>query len=254
MSSLGAFKPKEHPKQLHTRIFKKRKKHYRPSVNPTYNPFSGALVFPTYGIIIEGEVSNSHWYCDHHALARSTVDGTLGVPHCVLSKDCAELLHASNIFLPRVTDSREVFKLVFCSPEDINLKREITVEVIEIDQTISTSVIMHMKGENCFDVEFMKSMSFFSSEDMCKYVDVTILLGRFTIDSSVHSKMLLLNFSGMQANVIQIAKELYHCLCPIAGQQGYEKGRRGGSSGKISNQSDQDLLDCIHDVPGLCPR
>ena len=27
-SSLGAFEPKEHPKQLHTRIFKKRKKHY----------------------------------------------------------------------------------------------------------------------------------------------------------------------------------------------------------------------------------
>ena len=154
-----------------------------------------------------------------------------------------------------------VFKLVICSPEDINLKHDITVEVIEIDQTISTSVIMNMKGENCFDVEFMKSMSFFSSEDMCKYVDVTILLGRFTIDSSVHSKMLLLHFSGMQANVHysdqrmnQIAKELYHCLCPIAGQQGYEIGRRGGSSGKISNQSDQDLLDCIHDVPGLCPR
>ena len=60
-SSLRAFKPKEHTKQLHARIFKKRKKHYsRPSVNPTYNPFSGALVFPTYGIIIEGEVSNSH--------------------------------------------------------------------------------------------------------------------------------------------------------------------------------------------------
>jgi hypothetical protein len=260
-SSLGAFKPKEHPKQLHARIFKKRKKHHRPSVNPTYNPFSGALVFPTYGIIIEGEVSNSHWYCDHHALARSTVDGTLGVPHCVLSKDCAELLHASNILLPRVTGCREVFKLVICSPEDINLKRDITVDVIEIDQTISTSVIMNMKGENCFDVEFMKSMSFFSSEDMRKDVDVTILLGRFTIDSNKHSKMLLLRFSGMQANVHysdqrrnQIAKELYHCLRPIAGRQGYEIGRRGGSSGKISNQSDQDLLDCIHDVPGLCPR
>ena len=101
-SSLGAFKPKEHTKQLHARIFKKQKKNdSRPSVNPTYNPFSGALVFPTYGIIIEVEVSNSHWYCDHHALARSTVDGTLGVPHCVLSKNCAELLHASNILLPR---------------------------------------------------------------------------------------------------------------------------------------------------------
>jgi hypothetical protein len=97
-SSLGVFKPKEHPKQLHTRITKKRKKHYTPSINSTYNPFSGALVFPTYGIIIEGEVSNSHWYCDHHALARSTVDGTLGVPHCVLSNNCAELLHSSNLW------------------------------------------------------------------------------------------------------------------------------------------------------------
>jgi len=127
--------------------------------------------------------------------------------------------------------------LVICSPEDINLKRDTTVEVIEIDQTISTSVIMNMKGENCFDVEFMKSMSFFSSEDMCKDVDVTIILGRFTIDSNVHSKMLLLCFHGMQANVHysdqrrnQIAKELYHCLRPIAGQQGYEIGRRGSAA------------------------
>ena len=259
-SSLGVFKPKEHPKQLHTRITKKRKKHYT-SINSTYNPFSGALVLPTYGIIIEGEVSNSHWYCDHHALARSTVDGTLGVPHCVLSNDCAELLHSSNLCLPRVTGSREVFKLVICAPEDIKQKRDINVEVIEIEQIIATSVIMNMKGENCLDVEFMKSMSFFSSEDMRQDVDVTIILGRFTIDSSVHSKMLLLRFSGMQANVHysvqrrnQIAKELYHRLRPIAGRQGYELGRRGGSSGKISNQSDQDLLDCIHDVPGLCPR
>jgi hypothetical protein len=192
-SCLGVFKPKEHPKQLHTRITKKRKKHYT-SINSTYNPFSGALVLPTYGIIIEGEVSNSHWYCDHHALARSTVDGTLGVPHCVLSNDCAELLHSSNLCLPRVTGSREVFKLVICAPEDIKQKRDINVEVIEIEQTIATSVIMNMKGENCLDVEFMKSMSFFSSEDMRQDVDVTIILGRFTINSSVHSKMLLLHF------------------------------------------------------------
>ncbi len=151
--------------------------------------------------------------------------------------------------------------MVIPAPEDINLKRDITVEVIEIDHTIASSVIMNMKGENCFNVEFMKSMSFFSSEDMRQDVDVTIILGRFTINSSVHSKMLLLRFSGMQANVHysvkrrnQIAKELYHCLRPIASQQGYDIGRRGGLSDKISNQSDQDLLDCIHDVPGICPR
>ena len=70
-----------------------------------------------------------------------------------------------------------------------------------VDQTISPSVIMNMKGEDCFNVEFMKSMSFFSSHDMRKEVDVTIILGRFTINSSVHSKMLLLRYSGMQANV-----------------------------------------------------
>jgi hypothetical protein len=154
-----------------------------------------------------------------------------------------------------------MFNLVILAPEDVKRKRDINVEVIEIEQTIATSVVMKMKGGNCFDVEFMKSMSFFSSEDMRKDVDVTIILGRFTIDSSVHSKMLLLRFSGMQANVHysdqernQIAKDLYHHLRPIAGRQGYEIGRRGGSSGKITNQSDQDLLDCIHDVPGLCPR
>ncbi len=66
-------------------------------------------------------------------------------------------------FLPHVTGSRKVFKLVIRAPEDINLKRDLTVEVIEIDQTIATSVIMNMKGENCFDVEFMKSMSLLQS-------------------------------------------------------------------------------------------
>jgi hypothetical protein len=154
-----------------------------------------------------------------------------------------------------------VFKLVISAPEDIHLNRDITVEVIEVDQTIATSNIMIMKGENCLDVNFMKSMSLFSSEDMRPDVDVTIILGRFTINSNVHPKMLLLHFSGILTNVHcsvqrrnQMAKELYHRLRPISGRQGYKIMRRGGSSGKISIQSDQDLLDCIHDVPGLCPR
>jgi hypothetical protein len=56
-SFLGVFKPKEHPRQLYERMTKKRKKHYT-LINSSYNPFSGALVLPTYGLIIEGEVSN----------------------------------------------------------------------------------------------------------------------------------------------------------------------------------------------------
>ena len=257
----GALRKKEQPKQLHMRTTKKRKRRNMPSVNSTYNPFSGAIFLPTFGLLIEGEVTNSHWYCDHHALARSQVDGTPGVPHCVLSHDCAKLLHSSNLCLPRISGSREVLMLVISAPEDNHQKRNITVEVIEVDQTIATSDIMHMKGENSPDMNFMKSMSFFSSEDMSPDVDVTIILGRFTIDSNKHPKMLLLRFSGMLANVCysvqrrnKIAYLLYHQLRPIAGRQGYEVVRRGGSSGKTSIQSDQDLLDCIHDVPGLCPR
>ena len=261
MSHLGVFRKKESPKIQHMRLNKKCKGRNVPSKNSTYNPFSGAFVLPTFGFIIEGEVTNSHWYCDHHALAISQVDGTPGVPHCVLSNDCAEFLHSSNLCLPRITGSREVFKLVISAPEDINQKREIMVETIEVDETIATSDIMKIKGENCLDVNFVKSLSFFSSEDMRADVDVTIILGRFTVDRNIHPKMLLLRFSGMLANVNhsiqtrnEIANQLYHQLRPIAGRQGYEVVRRGGSSGKTSIQSDQDLLDCIHDVPGLCPR
>ena len=217
---------------------------------------------PTFGLIIEAEVTNSRWYCDHHCLARSQVDGTLGVPHCVLSNDCATVLHASNLCLTRITGStRERFNLVITAPEDINVKRQITVEVIEVDQKIATSEVLLMKGENVLDESFIRQMSLFSSEDIRPDVDVTIILGRFSIDMNIHPKMLLLRFSGMLANANysvkrrnEIANELYHQLRPIAGRQGYEVVRRGGSSGKTCLQSDQDLLDCIHDVPGLCPR
>ena len=217
---------------------------------------------PTFGLLIEGEVTNSHWYCDHHCLARSQVDGTLGVPHCVLSNDCATVLHASNLCLTRITGStRERFNLVITAPEDINVKRQITVEVIEVDQKIATSEVLLMKGENVLDESFIRQMSLFSSEDIRPDVDVTIILGRFSIDMNIHPKMLLLRFSGMLANAYysvkrrnKIANELYRQLRPIAGRQGYEVVRRGGSSGNTCLQSDQDLLDCIHDVPGLCPR
>jgi hypothetical protein len=86
----GVFQAKESPVRQHKRIVTKRKKRNSQFKIPsTYNPFSGALVLPTFGIVIQAEVTNLHWYCDHHALSSSTVDGTLGVPHCVLSHDCA---------------------------------------------------------------------------------------------------------------------------------------------------------------------
>ena len=130
-----------------------------------------------------------------------------------------------------------------------------------MDQKLATSTILHMKGENALDINIINTMSFFGSEDIRPDVDVIIILGNFTIDTNIHPKLLLLRFSGLLANVNysderrnQIARDLYHHLWPISGHQGYEVLQRGGSSGKISIQSDRDLLDCIHDVPGMCPR
>jgi hypothetical protein len=103
--------------------------------------------------------------------------------------------------------------------------------------------------------------SIFGSEDIRPDVDVIIILGNLTIYTNIHPKLLLIHYSGMLANVNysderrnQIARDLYHHLRPISGRRGYEVVQRGGFSGKISIQSNHDLLDCIHDVPGMCRR
>jgi hypothetical protein len=96
----GLFRPKECPAKQHMRMLSKQKRrNHHFNINSKYNPFSGALILPTFGLAIQGEVTNSHWYCDHHDFACLSVDGTLDVPHCVLSHDSAQQLHESNIML-----------------------------------------------------------------------------------------------------------------------------------------------------------
>jgi hypothetical protein len=129
ISYKGVFQAKESPVRQHKRIVSKRKKRNSQfKITSTYNPFSGALVLPTFEIVIQAEVTNSHWYCDHHALSSSKVDRTLGVPHCVLSHDCAQELHESKLTLPGISGSREVIKLNISSPENHLKKNDITVE------------------------------------------------------------------------------------------------------------------------------
>jgi hypothetical protein len=259
----GLFLPKENPADQHMRILtkQKRRNHYINHINSSYNPFSGALIIPTFGLAIQGEVTNTHWYCDHHGFARSSVDGTPDVPHCVLSHDSARQLHESNIVIPRIMGSRTVINLQVTSPENPFTSRNINVEVIDVNQQLAISSIKTMKGENVLDLASITTMSFFGSEDIRPDVEVTIILGHFSIDTNIHPKLLLLRFTGMLANCQysvkrkhEIARELYHQLRAICGRQGYEITRRGGSSGKVTNVSDHDLIDCIHDVPGLCPR
>jgi hypothetical protein len=92
-------------------------------------------------------------------------------------------------------------------------------------------------------------------------IDVMTILGNITINTNMHPKLLLLQFSSMLVNVHysvevrnQIAQELYQQLCPLCSRHGHEVTRRGGSFGMISHQSNRDILKCIHNVPGLLPR
>jgi hypothetical protein len=92
-------------------------------------------------------------------------------------------------------------------------------------------------------------------------VDVTIILGNFTIDVNKHPKLLLLCFSDLLANYNfsikarhKMARDLYHQLRPLCGRQGYKMTRRGGFSGIVSPKSDSDLLDCCHNVLQLFSR
>ena len=57
------------------------------------NIFQGALHIPSFGLCIQSDASNNALYCDHHALASSTVDGTPGILHGVLSPQCASSAH-----------------------------------------------------------------------------------------------------------------------------------------------------------------
>jgi hypothetical protein len=177
------------------------------------------MVLPAFGLLIQGEVTNTHWYCDHHSLARSSVDGTPDVMHCVLDDSNAKPLYATmkDSLLFRISGSREIIKLAILAPEDISKKRMMTVEVIQLPQVLPIAMVATMKGMTTPSFSSIMTMSFFGSEDMRSNVDVTIILSNFIIDQNKHPKLLLLRFSDMLANhhfSIEarhtMARDLYH--------------------------------------------
>ncbi len=153
------------------------------------------MILPAFGLIVQAEVTNTHWYCDHHSLAQSTVDGTPDVMHCVLDDPNAKLLHATmkDFSLSCIGGSREIIKLVILAPEDISKKRTMTVEVIQLLQVVPIEMVATMKGMATPSISSIMTMSFFGSEDMRKDTDVTIILGNFTNDVKENPKLLQSN-------------------------------------------------------------
>jgi hypothetical protein len=219
----GMFQHKENPsKQLRRALYKNKKRRCQQvNQSTTYNSFSGAMVLPAFGLLIQGEVTITYWYCDHLSLARSSVDGTPDVMHCVLDDSNAKLHHATmkDSSLSRISGSREIIKLAILAPEDISKKRMMTVEVIQLPQVLPIVMVATMKGMTTLSISSIMTMSFFGSEDMRNDVDVTMISGNFTIDQNKHPKLLLLRFSDMLANHYfsiearhTMARDLYHQL------------------------------------------
>ena len=92
--------------------------------------------------------------------------------------------------------------------------------------------------------------------------NVTIILGNFTMEDQAKApKLLLLRPSGMLCNELftksqrdTFAHDIYMYLRSLAGKRGFEVRRTCGSSGKVSPETDKDLLRFLSYHEGIIPR
>ena len=92
--------------------------------------------------------------------------------------------------------------------------------------------------------------------------NVTIILGNFTKEGDAKApKLLLLRPSGMLCNELftkserdAFAQDIYHHVRSLAGRRGFEIRRTCGSSGKVSHETDKDLLRFLSYHEGIIPR
>jgi hypothetical protein len=92
--------------------------------------------------------------------------------------------------------------------------------------------------------------------------NVTIILGNFTMEGDARApKLLLLRPSGMLCNELftkseidTFAQDIYLHVRSLAGKRGFEIRRTCGSSGKVSYETDKDLLRFLSFHKGIIPR
>ena len=103
-------------------------------------------------------------------------------------------------------------------------------------------------------METFSNRSFFDSTSTKFPVDITIILGELSLEGSHYPpKLLLLRFQKTQSSLTnKEAEELLSTIGNVSGKHGFELKRTGGSSGKISEQYDRNLLFALHDVNMAC--
>ena len=92
--------------------------------------------------------------------------------------------------------------------------------------------------------------------------NVTIILGEFTLEDEAKApKLLLLRPSGMLCNEVftkpqrdNFAQNIFNHIRSLAGRRGFEIRRTCGSSGKVSHETDKDLLQFLSYHEAILPR
>jgi len=177
------------------------------------------------------------------------------------------------------------------SPEDVKKDMNVVVDFFVVKQVTKCSEFEDWKGDTNFDPEFISNLQTFGQNDI-SYVsvtfshlschsmltkfnvimpsfltfsadcNVTIILGDFTLEDEAKApKLLLLRPSGMLCNEVfttpqrdTFAQNIYNHIRSLAGRRGFEIRRTCGSSGKVSYETDKDLLRflCYHEA--VLPR
>ena len=142
-----------------------------------------------FGVILQFDVSINHWYCDHYEFAKSRVDSTPPVMHGCLSKQTSDAVFyvykSNNLKHNVLSTAREA--TVLCnvpSPEYLNKKINVKVELIHVNQVITTATCDSLKLKSDFDVEFVLVQKMFGNDDMSSNIDATILLGNFNLEKN----------------------------------------------------------------------
>jgi hypothetical protein len=121
--------------------------------------------------------------------------------------------------------------LTINSPEYPTKKCLKDIDVIQVDQVQSSKSVKQMKVDTELNFYAIKEMSFFGSKDNKNDVNATIIVGRFSIDSIIHPKLLLLRFNSMTVNIhysyqikLMNASRLYNLFQPLSGCLEYDVG------------------------------
>ena len=112
----------------------------------------GALCFPLHKLIVRSYAHNQNLYVDIHALAKSSIDGTPGIPHLVLTAADGESLlkhfkhlnrHPSYL---RDADFTRV-ELANCPmPEDVPISRSWNIDLCILPQVQCLDYLKSLNG------------------------------------------------------------------------------------------------------------